>query len=37
MDCSEEIEKEFECSVCGIPMETDKGVCSTNCFKSDML
>lgn len=27
----------FECSVCGIEMETDKGVCSKQCFKADML
>jgi len=30
-------QKEYECSECGEPLETDAGYCSGTCFKSSML
>jgi len=31
-------EKEFECSVCGKPLDSDTGICdSTACFKADNM
>jgi len=28
---------EYECGVCGKPMQEDKGVCSNSCYKADMM
>ena len=30
-------EAEFECSVCGVAMFEDSGVCSNTCFNADQL
>jgi len=30
-------QKEFECSECGAPMDTDKDVCSGTCFEASMI
>lgn len=30
-------QEEFECTECGKPMDSDKGVCSNACFKASML
>tara|TARA_R110002167_G_scaffold117249_5_gene293065 strand:+ start:345 stop:470 length:126 start_codon:yes stop_codon:yes gene_type:complete len=29
-------QKEYECSQCGEPLETDKGYCSGSCFEASM-
>ncbi len=29
--------EEYECAVCGRPMQEDRGVCSNACFEADML
>ena len=31
-----EKDQEFECRMCGEPMDTDKHYCSTSCFNADM-
>ena len=30
-------QKEFECSECGKPLETDAGYCSGTCFEASMM
>lgn len=30
-------DNDFECSECGTPLSSDKGVCSKECYKSSML
>jgi len=30
-------QEEFECGVCGKPMNHDKDYCSNSCYKADMM